>query len=216
MKFFIDTANISEIKRLKAMGLVDGITTNPSIIAKNGRPFQEVITDICQIVAGPVSAEVVATTRLGMLSEAHEMVKWAPNVVVKVPMTEVGLVAVHELKKVGIKTNVTLIFTMAQGLLAMKAGASFISPFLGRLDDIGTPSLELIENLRWLIDLYGFESEIIAASIRHLPHVEEVALRGAHIATIPDSLFDTLVSHPLTDRGLEVFLQDWEMFQNED
>ncbi len=214
MKFFLDTANVDEIKRINELGLVDGVTTNPTIISKEGRDFEEVIKEICSIVDGPVSAEVISLEAEGMVKEARVLAKWASNVVVKVPMTEEGLKAVNILSKEGIKTNVTLIFTVAQGLMAAKAGATFVSPFLGRLEDIGTDSLALIRKLRKVLDFYGYKSEIIAASVRGLKHVEDVAEVGAHIATIPGSLFPKLWSHPLTNSGIEQFLSDWESFKN--
>lgn len=213
MKFFLDTANVEEIKRINALGLVDGVTTNPTIIAKEGRDFEEVIKEICSIVSGPVSAEVIGLTSEEMVAEARVISKWADNVVVKIPMTEEGLKAVHILSQEGIKTNVTLIFTVAQGLLAAKAGATYISPFLGRLEDMGTDGYRVIEELRDIMDTFGFDTEIIAASIRNLEHVEVVAHLGSHIATIPGSLFPKLWSHPLTDKGIEMFLKDWEQFK---
>ncbi len=215
MKFFLDTANIEEIKRINALGLVDGVTTNPTLIAKENLPFKEVIVDICREVKGPVSAEVVGLTYEEMVSEAREVAAWADNVVVKIPMTEAGLKAVHTLSQEGIKTNVTLIFTVAQGLMAAKAGATYISPFLGRLDDIGADGLQLVADLKEVMDIYGFSTEIIAASIRHLPHLEGSALAGADIATVPGSIFPKLWSHPLTDRGIDSFLADWEKYQSE-
>lgn len=213
MKFFLDTADVDEIKKINSLGLVDGVTTNPTIISKEGRDFEEVIKEICSIVTGPVSAEVIGLTAEEMITEARELAKWADNVVVKIPMTEEGLKAVNVLSKKGIKTNVTLIFTFSQGLLAMKAGATFISPFIGRLEDIGTDAYELIAKLRQAIDFYGFDTEIISASIRNLHHVESVAHLGSHIATIPSSLFLSLWSHPLTDKGIATFLKDWEAFK---
>lgn len=210
MKFFLDTGNIEEIKRIVKLGLVDGITTNPSLIAKEGRVFKEVIQEITSIVSGPVSAEVISLEVDGMLKEAHEIAEWAPNVVIKLPMTEAGLEATHRLAKEGIKTNVTLIFSVAQGLMAAKAGATYISPFIGRLDDIGVDGMKLVRELREILDLYGLSSEIIAASIRGIAHVEAAALAGAHIATIPGSLLPSLWKHPLTDNGIERFLKDWE------
>lgn len=212
MKFFLDTANVEEIKRINALGLVDGVTTNPTIISKEGRNFKEVIIEICELVEGPVSAEVIALDTEGMLKEARDIAKWADNVVVKIPMTEAGLKAVHILNEENIQTNVTLVFTVAQGLMAAKAGATFISPFVGRLDDIGTDSLALIKNLRNVLEQYGYSTEIIAASIRNLKHVEDVAELGADIATIPGSIFPKLWSHPLTDAGIEAFMKDWENF----
>ncbi|MGX6962668.1 fructose-6-phosphate aldolase [Vagococcus xieshaowenii] len=213
MKFFLDTANVDEIKRINKLGLVDGVTTNPSIIAKEGRDFKEVITEICELIPGPVSAEVISLEADGMVKEARELVKWADNVVVKIPMTEAGLEAVNILSKEGIKTNVTLVFTVSQGLMAAKAGATYVSPFVGRLDDIGTDSISMIANLKKVLVDYGYDTEIIAASIRNLGHVELVAEVGADIATIPGSLFPKLWSHPLTDAGIEGFLKDWESFK---
>lgn len=216
MKFFLDTASVAEIKRISELGLVDGVTTNPTIIAKEGRPFEEVIKEICSIVEGPVSAEVISLEAEKMIEEARILAKWAPNVVVKIPMTEAGLKAVHTLAAEGIKTNVTLIFTVSQGLMAAKAGATYISPFLGRLDDIGTDGILLIKNLKTVLDNYGLKAEIISASIRHIGHLEEAAEAGAHIATIPGSLFPKLWSHPLTDKGIEGFLKDWETFSQKE
>lgn len=210
MKFFLDTANVEEIKRIAKLGLVDGVTTNPSLVAKEGRDFKEVVQEICGIVSGPVSAEVIGTQADDMLKEAYEIAEWAPNVVIKVPMTEDGLYATHALAQKGIKTNVTLIFTAAQGLMAAKAGATFISPFIGRLDDIGTDGMKLVTDLRMILDIYDLKAEIIAASIRGIGHVEEAALAGAHIATIPGSLLPSLWKHPLTDIGIERFLSDWK------
>ncbi|EPH98357.1 fructose-6-phosphate aldolase [Enterococcus faecalis 13-SD-W-01] len=214
MKFFLDTADIEAIKKINALGLVDGVTTNPSIIAKEGRDFQEVIKEICTIVDGPVSAEVTSLDTEGMVKEAEEIVKWADNIVIKIPMTEAGLGAVSQLSKAGIKTNVTLIFSVSQGLLAAKAGASYISPFLGRLDDIGTSGIQLVKKLRTVLDIYNFDTEIIAASIRNTEHVEQASLAGAHIATIPPVLYSLLWSHPLTDKGISQFMKDWEAFQS--
>ena len=212
MKFFLDTANVQEIKRINELGLVDGVTTNPTIISKEGRDFKEVITEICGMIEGPVSAEVIALDTESMVKEARDIATWADNVVVKIPMTEEGLRAVNILSKEGIKTNVTLIFTVAQGLMAAKAGATFVSPFVGRLDDIATDSLALISNLKKVLTYYGYQTEIIAASIRSLKHVEEVAELGSDIATIPGTLFPKLWSHPLTDAGIQDFLKDWESF----
>lgn len=212
MKFFLDTANVEEIKRINALGLVDGVTTNPTIISKEGRPFEEVIKEICSIVDGPVSAEVIGLNADEMVKEARVLAQWAPNVVVKIPMTEEGLKAVHILSQENIKTNVTLIFSVAQGLMAAKAGATFISPFLGRLDDIGIDGMDLIKRLKVVLDNYGLKSEIISASVRHLGHVEAAAEAGSHIATIPGSLFPKLWAHPLTDKGIDAFLKDWSSF----
>ncbi|MEO1772913.1 fructose-6-phosphate aldolase [Candidatus Enterococcus ferrettii] len=213
MKFFLDTANIDEIKRIKSLGLVDGVTTNPTIIAREGKDFEKVIKEICALVDGPVSAEVTSVHVDGMIKEARELSQWAENVVVKIPMTEAGLKAVNIISKEGIKTNVTLVFSVAQGLMAAKAGATYISPFLGRLEDIGTDSHELIKNLRTVLDNYLFKTEIISASIRGLNHVEKVAELGADIATIPGIIFPKLWSHPLTDSGIEQFEKDWEAYR---
>lgn len=213
MKSFLDTANVEEIKRINQLGLVDGVTTNPTIISKEGRDFKEVITEICGLVDGPVSAEVIALDTENMVKEAQDISTWADNIVVKIPMTEDGLRAVNILSKEGIKTNVTLVFTVAQGLMAAKAGATFVSPFVGRLDDIATDSLALISNLKKVLTQYGYQTEIIAASIRSLKHVEDVAELGSDIATIPGTLFPKLWSHPLTDAGIQAFLKDWEAFK---
>lgn len=213
MKFFLDTANVEEIKRINQLGLVDGVTTNPTIISKEGRDFKDVITEICGLVDGPVSAEVIALDTENMVKEARDIATWADNIVVKIPMTEDGLRAVNILSKEGIKTNVTLVFTVAQGLMAAKAGATFVSPFVGRLDDIATDSLALISNLKKVLTQYGYQTEIIAASIRNLKHVEDVAELGSDIVTIPGSLFPKLWSHPLTDAGIQAFLKDWEAFK---
>ncbi|GIP44902.1 putative transaldolase 2 [Paenibacillus sp. J45TS6] len=210
MKFFLDTGNVEQIKRIHRLGLVDGVTTNPSLIAKEGRVFKDVIKEITSFVEGPVSAEVIGTKAEDMLKEAEEIATWAPNVVIKLPMTEDGLYATNELSKKGIKTNVTLVFSAAQGLMAAKAGATFISPFVGRLDDISVDGMQLIRDLRQILDTYNLPAEIIAASIRNIKHVEDAALAGAHIATIPGTLVPTLWKHPLTDSGIERFLKDWE------
>lgn len=215
MKFFLDTADVSAIKTINELGVVDGVTTNPTIISREGRDFETVIKEICQIVDGPVSAEVTGVTAEEMITEARDIAKWADNIVVKIPMTMEGLKAVNVLSKENIKTNVTLIFTVSQGLMAIKAGATFISPFVGRLEDIGTDAYQLISDLREIIDFYGFDTEIIAASIRNTVHVENVAKRGAHIATIPDTVFDKMTKHPLTDSGLTQFMQDWKIFKGE-
>jgi len=210
MKFFLDTANVEEIKRVNRLGLVDGVTTNPTLIAREGRDFEEVIKEICSVVDGPVSAEVIGLTTEEMVNEARVLAGWAPNVVVKIPMTEDGLAAVNILTKEGIKTNVTLIFSVAQGLMAAKAGATYVSPFVGRLDDIGVDGLDLIVRLKQTLMNFNFETEIITASVRNLEHVEAAALAGADIATIPGSLFPKLWSHPLTDKGIKQFLEDWK------
>ena len=214
MKFFLDTANIDEIKRINDLGLCDGVTTNPSIIKKEGKDFETVVKEIADIVDGPVSAEVTSYTYHEMVEEARKLAAWKENIVVKIPMTEAGLKAINTLSKEGIKTNCTLIFSVSQGIMAMKAGATYISPFMGRIDDMGESGKKLIENLRKIIDIYGYESEIIAASIRHINHLEQAALAGSHIATIPGSIFEKLWTHPLTTAGIESFKKDWDAFQN--
>ena len=214
MKFFLDTANIDEIKRINDLGLCDGVTTNPSIIKKEGKDFETVVKEIAIIVDGPVSAEVTSYTYHEMVEEARKLAAWKENIVVKIPMTEDGLKAINTLSKEGIKTNCTLIFSVSQGIMAMKAGATYISPFMGRIDDMGESGKKLIENLRRIIDIYGYESEIIAASIRHINHLEQAALAGSHIATIPGSIFEKLWTHPLTTAGIESFKKDWDAFQN--
>lgn len=213
MKFFLDTANIEEIERINQLGLVDGVTTNPTIIAKEGKDFETVIKEICGLVNGPVSAEVTALDSEGMIREARLISQWAENIVVKIPMTEDGLRAVHTISKEGIKTNVTLIFSAAQGLMAAKAGATYVSPFIGRLEDIASDGIQLVSDLREIFDSYGFDTEIIAASVRNLGHVEAAALAGSDIATIPGNLFPKLWSHPLTTNGISQFEADWQAYQ---
>lgn len=213
MKFFLDTANMEEIERINQLGLVDGVTTNPTIIAKEGKDFETVIKKICDLVEGPVSAEVTSLDSEGMIREARVIHQWAENIVVKIPMTEAGLKAVHTIAKEGIKTNVTLIFSAAQGLMAAKAGATYVSPFLGRLDDIASDGIQLVSDLRVIFDNYDFKTEIIAASIRNLGHVEAAALAGSDIATIPGTLFEKLWSHPLTTNGIAQFEADWQSYQ---
>ncbi len=210
MKFFIDTANIDEIKEGVELGLVDGVTTNPSLVAKEDKPFEEIIAEICKIVDGPVSAEVVALDAEGMYKEAKELVKIDEKVVIKVPMITEGIKAVKRMTAEGIKTNVTLVFSAAQALLAAKAGATFVSPFVGRLDDIGTNGMDLISDVATIYDNYGYMSEIIVASVRSPQHVMDSALLGADIATLPLKTIKALAGHPLTDKGLEQFLADWE------
>ncbi|MEM9634219.1 MAG: fructose-6-phosphate aldolase [Pseudomonadota bacterium] len=209
MKFFVDTADTAEIKELESTGLLDGVTTNPSLIAKSGRDFKEVIAEICQITKGDVSAEVAATDFDTMIKEAHVLRELADNVVIKLPLTFDGLKACKQLTDEGTKTNVTLCFSANQALLAAKAGATYISPFIGRLDDIHADGLELIREIRVIYDNYGFETEILAASIRTPNHVKDCAIIGADVATIPPSTLKALVKHPLTDKGLEAFLADW-------
>lgn len=212
MKFFLDTANVDQIKRINDLGLCDGVTTNPSIINKEGRDFKEVVKEICSIVDGPVSAEVTSYDYETMVKEARDIATWHENIVVKIPMTEDGLKTINTLSKEGIKTNCTLIFSVGQGLMAAKAGATFISPFIGRIDDMGEDGIRLIYDLKTVLDNYGLESEIIAASIRTNKHLEEAAIAGAHIATIPGTLFDKLWVHPLTTQGIESFKKDWDSF----
>lgn len=209
MKFFVDTADTAAIKELYDTGLLDGVTTNPSLIAKSGRDFKEVIAEICGIVPGPVSAEVASLEYDGMIAEGEHLAKIASNVVIKLPLTLNGLKATKYFKDKGVKTNVTLCFSANQALLAAKAGATYISPFIGRLDDINIDGLELIENIRQIYDNYGFETEILAASIRTPNHVTEVALAGADVATIPPDVIKKLANHPLTNAGIEGFLKDW-------
>ncbi|GAB5542618.1 MAG: fructose-6-phosphate aldolase [Sandaracinaceae bacterium] len=208
MKIFIDTADVAEIKDAVAMGVIDGVTTNPSLVAKEGRSYEAVVKEICEIVDGPISAEVIATDTDGILSEGRAIAAWHPNVVVKVPLIPDGLKAVRVFTEEGIKTNVTLCFSASQGMLAAKAGATYISPFLGRIDDISWDGMELIGQLRQIYDNYGFDTEILAASIRHPKHVVDCALLGADVGTMPHKVILQLAKHPLTDIGLEKFLQD--------
>ncbi len=211
MKFFIDTANLDEIKEANELGMIDGVTTNPSLVAKEGDvDFKEHIAKICAIVAGDVSAEVTALDTEGMLSEGRELAKIADNVVIKVPLTLDGLKACRTFRAEGTKVNVTLCFSAAQALLAAKAGASYISPFIGRLDDIGQDGMDLIRDIVQMYDNYGFATEVLAASIRHPMHIVDCALAGADVATIPFKVITQLVKHPLTDKGLEGFLTDWK------
>jgi len=210
MKFFIDTANIEEIKKGLAIGMVDGVTTNPSLVAKEKRPFIDILRDICQTVPGPISAEVVGLDAKTMLQEAKELAKLADNIVIKVPMTSEGLIATSRLAAEGIKTNVTLIFSAMQAMLAAKAGATFVSPFVGRLDDTGVQGMKVVEDIVAIFDNYGYETEIIVASVRSPQHVLDAALLGADIATIPYKVIEQLTRHPLTDAGIQQFLADWE------
>ncbi|MBS0331621.1 MAG: fructose-6-phosphate aldolase [Proteobacteria bacterium] len=209
MQLFLDTPDVALIKDLAATGLVDGITTNPSLIAKAGRNFLEVIAEICEVIDGPVSAEVAAMDTAGMLDEGRKLAAIAPNVVVKVPLTRDGLIATREFSAEGIATNVTLCFSAAQALLAAKAGASYISPFIGRLDDHGADGMDLIVEIRAIYDNFDFDTEILAASIRNPTHVTRAALAGADCATIPPEVFNALFKHPLTERGLDQFMADW-------
>ena len=209
MKLFLDTAEVAIIREMIPTGMVDGVTTNTSLIAKSGRNIAEVIAEICALVEGPISAEAVATDFETMVREGDKLAAIAPNVVVKLPLTWDGLRAARAFSDKGIKTNVTLCFSVAQAMLAAKAGATFVSPFVGRLDDHGANGSELIEAIRVLYDTHGFETEILAASLRHPAHVEAAALAGADAATLPADTFKALVKHPLTDKGLDAFLADW-------
>ena len=211
MKFFIDTAEVSEIRSADELGLVDGVTTNPSLIAKSGRDFKEVVTEIASIVDGPISAEVISLDAGGMVEEALELVKInKEKIVIKLPMTSEGLKATRQLSEQGIKTNVTLVFSSLQALLAAKAGATYVSPFVGRLDDVGHDGMEGIDQIRTIFDNYGYTTEIIVASVRSPMHVLQAGLIGADICTIPFSVMQQLVKHPLTDIGIEKFLADWD------
>jgi len=210
MQLFLDTANVDEIRQGVAMGLVDGVTTNPSLVARENRRFRECIEEICSIVDGPVSAEVTATDTDGMIREAREISGWAENIVVKIPIVPEGLVAVRTLSQEGIRVNVTLVFSANQALLAAKAGAYFCSPFLGRIDDVGQDGMEVLSEIVSLYDNYEFETQVLAASLRHPHHVKEAALIGADIATVPFKVFMQLPHHALTDAGLKRFLDDWE------
>ena len=209
MKFFVDTADVDEIRKLNDLGLLDGVTTNPSLILKSGRDITEVTKEICELVDGPVSAEVTATDYDGMMSEAAVLGKIADNICIKVPLTPDGLKACKTLTSNGKQVNVTLCFSANQALLAAKAGATFISPFIGRLDDMGIDGMELIEEIRTIYDNYDFKTEILAASIRTVNHVKEAAMIGADVATVPPATLHALFKHPLTDKGLEAFLADW-------
>ena len=211
MKFFIDTANVADIRRINAWGILDGVTTNPSLIAKeSGQPFEAIIEEICGIVDGPISAEVIALDAPTMIKEGRLLAAIHRNVVVKVPLTAEGLKATHAFRAEGIKTNVTLCFSATQGLMAAKAGATYVSPFVGRLDDINAVGMELIEDLVQIFANYDLPTNVLAASIRSPRHVTDAALAGAQVATIPTKVFDQMLAHPLTDRGIEGFLADWK------
>jgi len=214
MKFFIDTANINEIKEAAALGILDGVTTNPSLVSKEGKDFRKLLDEILAIVDGPVSAEVISTDYEGILKEAHDLVKIHKNIVVKVPLIKEGLKAVRTLSSENIKTNVTLCFSASQALLAAKAGATYISPFVGRLDDISHDGMELISQIVQIYKNYNYKTEVLVASIRHPLHLVEAALMGADVCTMPFSVIDKLFNHPLTDLGLEKFLSDWKKSQN--
>jgi transaldolase len=210
MKFFIDTANINEIKEAASYGLLDGVTTNPSLVAKEGKNFRELLDEIIKIVDGPISAEVVSTDYNGIMKEAHELAKIHKNIVVKVPLIKEGIKAVKSLTEEGIKTNVTLCFSPSQALLAAKAGATYISPFVGRLDDISHDGMELVQQIVQIYNNYNFKTQVLVASIRHPLHVVDAALMGVHVATMPFDVINKLFRHPLTDLGLEKFLSDWK------
>lgn len=210
MKYFIDTANVEEIRKVAELGIIDGVTTNPSLIAKEGRVFEEVIKEITEIIDGPISAEVVSLDADGMVEEANELIKIHKNIVIKVPMTADGIKATSMLSKRGIKVNVTLIFSATQALAAAKAGAAYVSPFVGRLDDIGLEGMDLVEEIMEIFNNYGIDTEVIVASIRNRNHLTQAALAGADIATIPYKVIMDSLKHPLTDQGIEKFLKDWE------
>ncbi len=213
MKFFIDTANISEIKEAAALGILDGVTTNPSLVSKEGKDFKTLLKEILEIVDGPVSAEVISVDYNGILKEARELASMHKNIVIKVPLIKEGLKAVKTLNTEGIKTNVTLCFSPSQALLAAKAGATYISPFVGRLDDISHDGMELIQQIVQIYDNYGYQTEVLVASIRHPLHLVEAALMGADVATMPFNVIDKLFKHPLTDIGLQNFLNDWKKLE---
>ena len=213
MKFYIDTADISEIREANKRGWVDGVTTNPTLVAKTGRPFVDVLKDICKEVDGPISAEVVSLQADKMYEEGRELAKIHDNIVVKIPMTEDGLIAVRRFAAEGIRTNVTLCFSPLQALLVAKAGASFVSPFVGRLDDIATDGMHLISQIIQIFNNYSFKTQVLVASIRHPIHILQAAQQGAHISTIPFKVMQQLAKHPLTDKGIESFLKDWEASQ---
>ena len=208
MKFFIDTANTKDIKELSH--LIDGVTTNPSLVSKEGKNFKELIMEITKIVDGPISVEATAIDVDGMVKEAEEYASWSDNIVIKIPMTEDGLKAVKKLKEKEIKTNVTLVFSVNQAIMAAKAGATYVSPFVGRLDDIGHSGMGIVEDIVDIYDTYDYETEVIVASIRHPQHVIEAARMGAHVVTIPPAIIEKMIKHPLTDKGLDKFLEDWK------
>lgn len=211
MKFFLDTANLDEIRQAASLGILDGITTNPTLAAKEKKPFRQLIVEICEVVKnGIVNAEVVSTDCEGMLREAHEVVSWHPNVVAKIPMIPEGVRALSKLSKEGVRVNVTLVFSPSQALIAAKAGAFIVSPFLGRLDDISTDGLAVLREILEIYRANNYKTQVLAASLRHPLHVVEAAKMGAHIGTMPFKVFEMLFKHPLTDRGLETFLKDWE------
>ncbi len=215
MQLFLDTANIDEIREAASWGAISGVTTNPSLIAKEKRDFRTVVKEISQIVPGPISAEVLSVAAQDMIPEARDLAKIAPNIVVKIPMTKEGLKAVKVLSKEGIKTNVTLVFSPLQGLLASLAGATYVSPFIGRLDDVGNEGMAIVEDLVYIIESYGLQTQVIAASVRHPIHVLDAAKASAHIATVPFKVLEAMVRHPLTDIGIKRFQDDWAKVQKE-
>jgi transaldolase len=213
MKFFIDTADVNEIKTANERGWVDGVTTNPTLIAKSGRSFEEVIKEICKITTGPVSAEVISLKADEMIKEGTAMAKWADNIVIKVPMCEDGMIAVKKFTSMGIKTNVTLVFSVMQALLAAKAGATMVSPFVGRLDDIGTEGMVMVNDVIQVYRNYDFTTEVLVASVRSPMHIQQAAMMGADIATIPFKVMQQMTGHPLTTKGIEMFMSDWNKAQ---
>ena len=213
MEFFIDTADITQIKKYYSLGVVDGVTTNPTLIAKSGRKFVEVIREITEVVKGPISVEAVSATADELVAEAKKLTGFGEQIVVKIPMTAEGLKAVKQLYNMGIKTNVTLVFSANQALLAAKAGATYVSVFVGRLDDRGNEGMEVIQEVMDILDNYDLDCKLIVASIRHPRHVTEAAMMGAHVSTIPPDIIEKMLSHPLTDEGLRIFAKDWEKVQ---
>jgi transaldolase len=210
VRIFIDSANIEEIREINAMGFLDGVTTNPSLVAKEGRDYHQVVKEICALVNGPISAEVISLEYQGMMNEARQLAEIHPNVVIKVPVTEIGLRVISDLAKAGIKTNATLIFSSNQAILAARAGAAYVSPFIGRIDDISYDGVALLTEMIEILDQYLFDTEVIAASIRHPRHVTAAARAGSHIATVPFAVIKQIIKHPLTDAGIEKFMNDWK------
>ena len=210
MKFFLDTASLTEIREGAKLGIIDGITTNPSLAAKEGRAFKDIILEICSLIDGPISAEVTTTEAEAMIEQARELRSWHRNIVVKIPLTREGIRAMATLRTENTRINVTLVFSPSQAILAAKAGATYVSPFLGRLDEISHVGMEVVRDIVTIYRQYGFETQVLAASLRHPLHVVEAAKAGAHVATMPFKVFEMLFKHPLTDRGLEAFLKDWE------
>lgn len=210
MKFFIDTANVEQIKEAATLGILDGVTTNPTLLSREKGSFKEILKEICSIVPGPVSAEAVSLDAVGMVKEGKELCKIAENIIIKVPCIREGVKAIGMFKEEGIHTNATLCFSANQGLLVAKAGATFVSPFVGRMDDVGNPGMELVRDLIMIYDNYSFATEIIVSSVRHAQHVYEAAMMGAHVCTIPFKVIEQLIKHPLTDVGIEKFLADWK------